>query len=238
MRKQPRQLKRTEMATSPDTTGSLSPGKILVVEDEDRFRENIKELLCQEGFNVETAENGKFAIQKIKEEFFHVVITDLMMPEIDGHQLLQLLKVHSPSTQVVVITAHASMKSAIEAMRFGAYDYLSKPFDFSLLKITVDRAFEKIRIEEELLQANKLSAAMELAGATAHNLNQPLTVIISSSEILMKNIQDSDPTHRHLSKINQEAHKMAEIIKKLATITKYRTTDYVEGVAIVDIEET
>jgi DNA-binding NtrC family response regulator len=116
---------------------------ILLTEDEARLRHNLQLLLQSEGYRVEMAEDGAEGIQRLQEEPVDLVITDLVMPEIDGFQVMEYLQEHSPDTVAVAITAYASTESAIQAMRRGAYDYLAKLFDVDLLHIVIKRALEK-----------------------------------------------------------------------------------------------
>jgi hypothetical protein len=121
---------------------------ILVIEDEPRLRQNLQILLHSEGYAVATAENGTEGIQKAQETPFDLVITDVVMPETDGFQVMEYLKDHRPDTVVVAITAYVSTASAIEALRRGAYDYLAKPFDVDLMLIVIRRALEKARMQK------------------------------------------------------------------------------------------
>ena len=102
---------------------------ILLIEDEARLRDNLQTLLQSEGYSVTTAQNGAEGIKRLRQESFDLVITDLVMPEVDGFQVLEYLKAYSPETVVVVMTAYVSAVSVIDALRKGAYDYLSKPFN-------------------------------------------------------------------------------------------------------------
>jgi DNA-binding response OmpR family regulator len=125
---------------------------ILLIEDEPRLRHNLQILLQSEGYQVVTAEHGTEGLQRLREEPFDLVITDLVMPEIDGFQVMEFLQDHYPDTVAVAITAYASTASAIQALRRGAYDYLAKPFDVDLLQIVIKRALEKGRLQKSLRQ--------------------------------------------------------------------------------------
>src|SRR5262249_15516576 len=122
----------------------------LLIEDEPRLRTNLQLLLQSEGYQITTASNGVEGLQKVAAAPYDLVITDLMMPEMDGFQVMEYLKAHFPETVVVAITGYVSTESAIEALRRGAYDYLSKPFDFDMLQITIERALEKVRLQKTL----------------------------------------------------------------------------------------
>jgi signal transduction histidine kinase len=123
---------------------------ILLIEDEPQLRDNLQTLLQRAGYRVTAAAHGMEGIQQIGGEPFDLVITDLVMPVMDGFQVMDYLRVHCPETVVVVITAYASTESAIAALRKGAYDYLSKPLDVDLVQCVVARALEKARMHKAL----------------------------------------------------------------------------------------
>jgi DNA-binding NtrC family response regulator len=116
--------------------------KILIVDDEHSIRETVSTVLNEEGYETEKASNGKEALELINKKDFDVIITDLKMPEMDGMALLRESFKQCPQTSVIIITAHASLESAIEALRMGAFDYIIKPFDFDDLILKLKRLFE------------------------------------------------------------------------------------------------
>jgi CheY-like chemotaxis protein len=121
---------------------------ILLIEDEARLRHNLEVLLEGEGYRVVSAEDGAEGIQKLQEEPFDLVITDVVMPHVDGFQVMEYLKDYCPDAAVVAMTAYVSTESAIEALRRGAYDYLAKPFDIDLMQVVIKRALEKARMQK------------------------------------------------------------------------------------------
>jgi DNA-binding response OmpR family regulator len=123
---------------------------ILLIDDEARLRDNLQTLLQREGYSVTTAHNSAEGIKLLRRETFDLVMTDLVMPEVNGFQVLEYLKAYAPGTVVVVMTAYVSAGSVIDALRKGAYDYLSKPFEFELMKATIARALEKARLQKSL----------------------------------------------------------------------------------------
>ena len=98
----------------------LEQPSILLIEDEPRLRHNLEVLLMEEGYRVASAEDGAEGIHKLQQEPFDLVITDVVMPEIDGFQVMEYLRDYYPDAAVVAITAYASTESAIEALRRGA----------------------------------------------------------------------------------------------------------------------
>ncbi|MFQ5848166.1 MAG: sigma-54-dependent transcriptional regulator [Candidatus Methylomirabilales bacterium] len=116
--------------------------RILIVDDEAGMREFLSILLEREGFQVECAEDGEEALQAVRKAQFDLIISDLRMPNLDGVRLLEGLQKVEPEIPVVLVTAYASAESAIQAMKLGAYDYLTKPFRVEEIKQVISRALE------------------------------------------------------------------------------------------------
>lgn len=121
---------------------------ILIIEDDSKMREGLAELLKEEGYKVESAEDGKKGIDKLMEKDFDVVLTDLIMPVMGGMDVLRETKRIRPATHVIFITAYATIENAVEAMKSGASDYITKPFKIDevqtkIRKVLAEAEFEK-----------------------------------------------------------------------------------------------
>ncbi len=125
--------------------------QILVIDDEPSNREALSLLLNGAGYRVQSAESGEEALAILKQTPFEVVITDLFLPGVSGIDILKKIKVDSPYTNVILITGQASAETAVEAMKEGAFDYITKPFNFEELKVQVSKALEKSRLVAENL---------------------------------------------------------------------------------------
>jgi two-component system, NtrC family, response regulator PilR len=123
--------------------------RVLVVDDEQSMRELLGIMLRQVGYGVTLADGGEAAVQALKTDAFDLVITDLRMRKIDGLAVLRAAKEHSPRTVVLVVTAFASTETAVEAMKLGAYDYVTKPFKLDELRLTIANALERKRLQDE-----------------------------------------------------------------------------------------
>jgi two-component system response regulator PilR (NtrC family) len=123
--------------------------KILVVDDEQSLRDVLSIMLKRAGYAVTSAMDGEEAIELLHKEIFDLVITDLRMPKIDGMDVLKAVKSASPETVVLIITAFATADSAVEAMKQGAYDYLTKPFQVDEVQLIIRNALEKRRLTSE-----------------------------------------------------------------------------------------
>ncbi len=123
--------------------------KILVVDDEQSLREVLSIMLKRAGYAVTSVSDGEEAIEQVQKEIFDLVITDLRMPKVDGMEVLRAVKSASPETVVLIITAFATADSAVEAMKQGAYDYLTKPFQVDEVQLIIRNALEKRRLTTE-----------------------------------------------------------------------------------------
>jgi len=128
--------------------------RILVVEDEEGMREFLNILLAKEGYDVTTCESGAEALEKFKERDFHLVVTDIKMPGIDGIEVLSRIKEIDPSVPVIIMTGYASMETAIQAVNKGAYSYLRKQTSNEDIKQVIKKAIEMrwLRKENRLLK--------------------------------------------------------------------------------------
>lgn len=121
--------------------------KILVVDDEKRICHNVKKILSKNNFEVTEALNAKDALEKMAKESFSLLISDIVMPDMNGLELLKLVKDQWPLTKAVMMTAYASTDTAVKAIRLGALDYISKPFTPEELRSTIDQA-----VNDELVE--------------------------------------------------------------------------------------
>lgn len=131
---------------------SLEPLKILIAEDELSLRTILKKLLQKKGFSVDTAGDGQVALKKLRETDYALAILDIKMPSKSGLEVLAEIKKEKPASYVIIMTAQDTMKNAIDAMKKGAYDYITKPFELEELEIIVDKALQARQLAEEVKQ--------------------------------------------------------------------------------------
>ncbi len=123
---------------------------VLIVEDHDRLREQLGNFYEQEGYKVTTASCGEEGIEKLAEERFALVVSDVKMPGIDGFQLARHVREKYPDTDVILITAFGNIKQAVEAMKLGASDYITKPFQPEAIRLVSEKLIERRRLVEEV----------------------------------------------------------------------------------------
>jgi two-component system response regulator PilR (NtrC family) len=127
----------------------MSKERILVVDDERSMRDLLSIMLTQAGYAVSAADGGEAAVEALRHEGFDLVITDLRMRKTDGLAVLRAAKELSPHAVVLVVTAFASTETAVEAMKLGAYDYITKPFKLDEIRLTIANALERKRLQDE-----------------------------------------------------------------------------------------
>lgn len=124
--------------------------RILIVDDEASLRGILKEILAEAGYSVETAESGELALEAIRKKEFHMVMTDIRMERMSGIDLIRHIRATGSDIEIVIMTSHASVETAIEALRLGAYDYLIKPFeDLEVVLALVKRTIERVKLVQE-----------------------------------------------------------------------------------------
>lgn len=124
--------------------------QILIVDDEVNVRRLLFEVLTKEGYNIKAAENAPKALEMLAESSFDLVMMDIRMPGMDGIEAFHIIRENYPKVIVIMMTAFVSIETAVEAMKMGAYNYISKPFDISEIKVTVKRALEINKLTEEV----------------------------------------------------------------------------------------
>jgi len=129
--------------------------RILVVDDEELNRDLLQQILVRAGYEVTSAANGQEALALLRQEFFHVVLSDLKMPGMTGVEVIRELKTLAPFTMGIIHTAHGSVETAVEAMKAGAYDYVTKPVRRDELLVVIQRALEFQRLHYENMTLRK-----------------------------------------------------------------------------------
>jgi len=135
--------------------GNMDKAKILVVDDEESMCKFMEIMLKKESYQVITSQDASTALERVKSENYDLVIADLMMPEMSGLELLSRVKSVNPDIDFIVMTAFASVDSAIEALKKGAFDYITKPFKVDEIKIAVRKSLEQRKIVRENIKLKK-----------------------------------------------------------------------------------
>lgn len=163
--------------------------KILVVEDEKPLRELLEMELSRSGYKVETAADGIAGLELYRQEVFNVVLLDMRMPGIDGIELLKQMRTESTLPEIIVFTGHGTIETAVESIKHGAYDYLTKPVKLDELEMVIDKACEKNRLRME-----NISLKLEINKFDQHR-------IVGKSQVIQKSLESVrryGPTDEHV----------------------------------------
>ncbi len=174
--------------TGPEVHGT----SLLVIDDEAAIRESFHRLLTAQGYAVETAADGKEAIALVREHRFRVAISDLRLPDVDGVDLLKMLKIASPETEVVMITGYGTIDDAVSAIKEGAYDFIQKPIKKHLILKVVEKALEKQtlasenrELKERLRRMEKVPKPIGVSPAMKKTIEVAEQVAPSSASVLI-----------------------------------------------------
>ncbi|GIK59222.1 MAG: sigma-54-dependent Fis family transcriptional regulator [Ignavibacteriaceae bacterium] len=171
---------------------SLKNSKILVCDDDETLCYLLKEQLLEEGFEVDAVYDGKYAIESIKRSNYDILLLDLNMKEVQGEEVLKFVKDYNASLQVIILSAQGEMRKAIECIKSGAYDFITKPYEFDDLMLTVGRALEHkdLLVKTEILTKEISKKGSENIVGNSAQLKRVLNLAnkaaISDSNILIE----------------------------------------------------
>ena len=138
--------------------------KILIIDDERSIRNSLKEILADEGYDVDVAENGAQGCAMVEKEKYSVIFCDIMMPEMDGMEVLDRLAEMGVDSAVVMISGHGDINTAVECIKKGAFDFIQKPLDLNRILITIKNATEKVTLVKETKILKKKVYGQEMVG--------------------------------------------------------------------------
>ncbi|MBM4307854.1 MAG: response regulator [Deltaproteobacteria bacterium] len=187
--------------------------RILVVDDEEVICNILVRRLGREGYSCTTANNGKEALNHFYKEKFSLIISDMKMPEMTGIELLQKIKAIDPKMRVIMVTAYPEIDLAVNAMRLGAYDFIIKPADLDLIVMSVKKALESKRLEEEIeAYHNRLEEMVEERTAKLQQAYRFLKKShLDSVKVLAEAIDAKDPyTRGHSDRVKRMSLAIAQ----------------------------
>jgi putative nucleotidyltransferase with HDIG domain len=191
-------------------------GRVLVVDDESSIREIVCRILTDEGYLCEGAGDADEALSRLSQGDYECVLTDIHMPGMDGVDLLRQIRLMSEDVAVIMITGAPDMDNALEAMRLGAYDHLSKPLNLAQLTLTVQRAVEKKRLVEENREYQRiLEQKVQERTKQLYDANQELRrLFLSSIKALAQALEAKDEyTQGHSTRVAEESVRIARYLK-------------------------
>lgn len=186
--------------------------RILIVDDEEMICSIFSRRLTREGYSCVTAQNGKEALHHFYKDSFSLIISDIRMPEMDGIELLKEVRAVHPGILMIMVTAYPEIDLALEAMRLGAYDFIVKPADLELVVLSVKRAFEKKRLENEVeIYHENLERLVEERTVKLQQAYRTLKkAYLDSVKVLAEAIDAKDPyTRGHSDRVRRMSLQIA-----------------------------
>jgi len=215
--------------------------KILVVDDDYGSRLMLKKALEQHDYEVVTCSNATDAIELIKEQTFDLMLTDLIMEQISGLELLERLRELEKDIATILLTGHASIETAIQAVRLGASDYLLHPINLEELHLRVKRALERVDLEQRLYEAERKLMFNATIATANHEINQPLTVIISAIDMVRMEMGkpeiNQSRLENYLRLMQTSSMRIANILRKLREISVPKIQDVPLGMKMIEIQK-
>lgn len=194
---------------------------ILIIDDEMGPRESLK-MILKPYYNVYTAERGGQAIEVINQIPIDLVTVDLRMPGLPGIKVLENVKSHDPDIEAIIITGYGSMDTAIEGLRLGAFDYISKPFDVEHVLDLIGRALERRRARKGLRKVKS-----EFLTNVSHELRTPLSVVVGFVTLLLDQLigKLTEEQKRILQKVYKNSEELLEMIDNALYLTSLNAGD-------------
>ncbi len=168
---------------------------VVVIDDDEIMRLSCEQILIKAGYKVETFGNGHDGIERIRIARPPLLVVDIKMPELDGFEVINLVRQIDPDLVIVVITGYATIETAVDAMKAGAYDFLPKPFTPSELRLIIDRGYERWRLtrEAQRLRREKEEVEHKFVTLVTHQLKAPLVAVKQYLDVLLYSFRDQLP---------------------------------------------
>ncbi len=197
--------------------------RVLIVDDDYASRLLIQKILAKENYECILCAEAKMAIKTLRENPVDLVISDLVMSEMNGIELLKQVKIIDPTFPVIILTGHASLQTAVESLRQGAVDYLLKPINADELIIRVKKGLENTRIQKRLAEIERQLTYTATVTTANHEINQPLTVILSAVDMIRMEFDrtgiDEPKISNYMNLIEKSSQRIAGILRNLREIS-------------------
>jgi signal transduction histidine kinase len=207
---------------------------VLIVDDDRHLCESMADVLRANGYQARTASSGAQGLARLAEALADVAVVDIKLPDVSGLELLDSIKRASPATEVVFVTAFASIDTAVEAINGAALAYLPKPFEMSQLLAAVQRARERhrlrralreleeerSRLEQRLRHAQRMEAVGQLAGGIVHDFNNLLTIINARLEAVQERLPAAEPLRQELEQVFDTTSRAAALSGQLVAFSR------------------
>jgi len=215
--------------------------KILIAEDDLTSRMVLEAVLTKWGYEVTSTTNGDEAFAALQQsDAPQLAVLDWEMPGMDGAALCRKLRRQKSERPLylILLTSRAESDDIVRGLEAGADDYVAKPYVNEELQARVNAGRRIIELQNQLRDREKLQGVLEMAGAVCHEINQPLQAVSGWAELLLMDMEQVDSNQEALSNIKEGMDRIGELTRKIMTISKYRTKEYMDGKRmIIDIDQ-
>lgn len=217
----------------------MSRQRILIVDDEEIVRYSLVNILSARGYDVEGVASAEDALSRLYTKDYNLVLTDLLMEGMDGLELLENVKVITPRTMVIVITGYGSIKTAVQALRLGVYDYLLKPCDEEELLLRISRALEMQAYGDQQKRTQEANAISKTTVTLSDQINTPLNIILGNIELLQlaQELESQPKLQAVLETMEEQIFKIRDVMRRLAGLDTAETSKYtsLENFEMIDL---
>ena len=197
---------------------------IFVIDDDEIIRLSCEQILQKSGYKVESFGNGHEGIERLKQVRPPLLVVDIKMPELDGFEVIKIVRRFDPDIVIVVITGYATIETAVDAMKMGAYDFLPKPFTPSELRLIIQRGFERWRLSKEaqILRKQKEEIERKFVTLVSHQLKGPLGAVKQYLDVLLYTRADqlTGETKEWISRSQARITEMIHLIEDWLMLAK------------------
>ena len=215
--------------------------KILIAEDDLTSRMVLEAVLTKWGYEVTSTTNGDEAFAALQQsDAPQLAVLDWEMPGMDGAALCRKLRRQKSERPLylILLTSRAESDDIVRGLEAGADDYVAKPYVNEELQARVNAGRRIIELQNQLRDREKLQGVLEMAGAVCHEINQPLQAVSGWAELLLMDMEQVDSNQEALNNIKEGMDRIGELTRKIMTISKYRTKEYMDGKRmIIDIDQ-
>jgi DNA-binding response OmpR family regulator len=211
--------------------------RILIAEDDPPSREVLQLNLEAWGYQPVVCQDGAEAWSAFQQPGApRLAILDWMMPGLSGVEVCERVRglAQGRFTYIILLTAKGQREDLLAGLEAGADDYVVKPFDREELRARIRVGARVVALQNKLLEAEQMRVLAETAGAAAHEINQPLTVLMGKLELLLERMASDSPHREVIHSVYGSADRIAEIVRSMGEARAYVTKPYVEGIDIVD----
>jgi signal transduction histidine kinase len=205
--------------------------QILLVDDEASVRSVWERYLQRWGYSYDLAASGAKGLQLARENRYQILVTDLAMPDLPGQELLRTLKQEQPELAIIVVTGHGTVEVAVQIMKAGAYDFITKPINFVHAELVIKNCLEQLAAQRETRRLQRLAADLEalndlkekFIAITNHELRTPVGVIRNVAELLEREIDASGEAGLLVEMLSRSSAQLAEIVAQMHEISRAKS---------------